>query len=142
MYTCIIFFQHCKCLAACLLSGYNVQHVRVPVFLTIFSSCWAPGRTRHSQICWLIDLTYVRHSLTNIPIRVFITRRSLFNRENASYPLFFRGGVHIPLLCPASTCVCVCAVNAGGCVIDLLVQGWASTSSLFVPGHRKQCKHR
>ena len=38
---------------------------------------------------------------------------------------FLRGGVHISLLCPPSSCVCMCAVNAGGCVIDLLVQGWA-----------------
>ena len=42
---------------------------------------------------------------------------------------FFRRGVHISLFCPPSTCVCMCAVNAGGCVIDLFVQGWVSTSS-------------
>ena len=44
---------------------------------------------------------------------------------------FFRGGVHISLLCPPSTCVWMCAVNAGWCVIDLLVQGWTSTCSLL-----------
>ena len=27
--------------------------------------------------------------------------------------------------------MCMCTVNAGGCVINLLVQGWASTSSLL-----------
>ena len=40
------------------------------------------------------------------------------------------GGVH-DSLCPPSTCACMCAVNAGGCKIDLLDQGWASTSSLL-----------
>ena len=35
------------------------------------------------------------------------------------------------MLCPLFTCVCMCAVNSGGCVIDLLVQGWASTSALL-----------
>ena len=46
-------------------------------------------------------------------------------------PYYFRRGVHISLLCPPSTCVCMCAVNAGRCVIDLFVQDWASTSSLL-----------
>ena len=77
-----------------------------------------------------IDLTYLRDSLTNIRIRVLSQGRPSF-RENASYYYFFRGGVHISLFCPPSTCVCMCAVNAGGCVIDLFVQGWASTSSLL-----------
>ena len=44
---------------------------------------------------------------------------------------FFRSEVHISLLCPPSTCACMCAVNAGGCVIDLFVQGCSSTSSLL-----------
>ena len=44
---------------------------------------------------------------------------------------FFKGGVHISLLFPPSTCVCMCAVNAGRCVIDLFVQGWTSTSCLL-----------
>ena len=82
-----------------------------------------------------IDLTYLRDSLTltNIRIRVFRTRHS-------PYYFFFGGGggrVHISLLCPPSTCACMSAVNAWGCVIDLLVHG---CHQLFVSGHRKQCK--
>ena len=49
-------------------------------------------------------------------------------------PYNFRGGVHVSLLCPPSTCVCMCVVNAGGCVIDLLVQGWAWNHKLFTVG--------
>ena len=78
-----------------------------------------------------IDLTYLRDSLTNIRIRVLSPGRPSLGRMPHSPYYFFRGGVHISLLCPPSTCVCMCAVNAGGCVIDLFVQGWASTSSLL-----------
>ena len=78
-----------------------------------------------------IDLTYLRDSLTNIRIRVLSPGRPSLGRMSHSPYYFFRGGVHISLLCPPSTCVCMCAVNAGGCVIDLFVQGWASTSSLL-----------
>ena len=77
-----------------------------------------------------IDLTYLRDSLTNIRIRVLSPGRPSLGRMPHS-PYFFRGGVHVSLFCPPSTCVCMCAVNAGGCVIDLFVQGWASTSSLL-----------
>ena len=78
-----------------------------------------------------IDLTYLRDSLTNIRIRVLSPGRPSLGRMPHSPYYFFRGGVHISLFCPPSTCVCMCAVNAGGCVIDLFVQGWASTSSLL-----------
>ena len=78
-----------------------------------------------------IDLTYLRDSLTNIRIRVLSPGRPSLGRMPHSPYYFFRGGVHISLLCPPSTCVCMCAVNTGGCVIDLFVQGWASTSSLL-----------
>ena len=81
-----------------------------------------------------IDLTYLRDSLTNIRIRVLSPGRPSLGRMPHSPYYFLRGGVHISLLCPPSTCVYmhVCAaVNAGGCVIDLFVQGWASTSSLL-----------
>ena len=79
-----------------------------------------------------IDLTYLRDSLTNIRIRVLSPGRpSLGRMPHSPYYFFFRVGVHISLFCPPSTCVCMCAVNAGGCVFDLFVQGWASTSSLL-----------
>ena len=78
-----------------------------------------------------IDLTYLRDSLTDFRIRVLSPRRPSLGRMPHSPCYFFRGGVHIFLLCPPSTCVCMRAVNAGGCVIDLLVQGWASTSPLL-----------
>ena len=79
-----------------------------------------------------IDLTYFRDSLTNILIQVFIIRPSLFRKECLIAPTnFFMGGVYISLLCPSSTCVCICAVSVRGYVIDLPVQGWASTSSLL-----------
>ena len=91
-----------------------------------------------------IDLTYLRDSLTNVCIRVLSPGCPSLGRICRIAPTnFSRGGVHISLLCPSSTCVCMCALNAGGCVIDLLVQGWASTSSLLcLHDHRKQCKHR
>ena len=69
--------------------------------------------------------------MTNIRIRVLSPGRPSLGRMPHSPYYFFRGGVHISLFCPPSTCVCMCAVNAGGCVIDLFVQGWASTSSLL-----------
>ena len=72
--------------------------------------------------------------MTNIRIRVLSPGRPSLGRMPQPLLFFFfsfRGGVHISLLCPPSTCVCMCALNAGGCVIDLLVQGWASTSSLL-----------
>ena len=78
-----------------------------------------------------IDLTYLRDSLTNIRIRVLSPGHPSLGRMPHSPYYFFRAGVHISLFCPPSTCVCMCAVNAGGCVIDLFVQGWASTSSLL-----------
>ena len=78
-----------------------------------------------------IDLSYLRDSLTNIHIQVLSPGRPSLGRMPHSPFYFCRGRVHISLLCPPSTCVCMCAVNAGGCVIDLLVQGWASTSSLL-----------
>ena len=71
---------------------------------------------------------------THWPTSVFEYYRQavpLLGRMPHSPYYFFRGGVHISLLCPPSTCVCMCAVNAGGCVIDPFVQGWASTSSLL-----------
>ena len=69
-----------------------------------------------------IDLTlYLRDSLTNICIQVLSPGRPSLGRMPHSPYYFFRGGVHISLLCPPSTCVCMCAVNAGGCVIDLFV---------------------
>ena len=38
------------------------------------------------------------------------------------------------LLCPPSTCVCMCAVNSGGCITGL--------QQLFiVPGHRNKTNH-
>ena len=78
-----------------------------------------------------IDRIHMRDSLTNIRIRVLSPGRPSLRRMPHSPYYFFRGGVHISLFCPPSTCVCMCAVNAGGCVIDLFVQGWASTSSLL-----------
>ena len=101
-------------------------------FWTFFflSSCWAPGRTR--WICWLYwSYTYLRDSLTNIHIRVLSPGCPSLGRMPHSHYYFVGGGVYISLLCPPSTCVCMCAVNAGGCVIDLFVQGCASTSSLL-----------
>ena len=72
---------------------------------------------------------------THWPTSVFEYYRQavplLGRMPHSPYYFFFRGGVHISLFCPPSTCVCMCAVNAGGCVIDLFVQGWASTSSLL-----------
>ena len=97
----------------------------LPSFL---SSCWAPAGLDGFVGC--IDLTYLRDSLTNIRIRVLSPGRPSLGKIHHSLYHFFRGGVHISLLCPPSTCVCMYVVSAGGCVIDLLVQGWASTSSL------------
>ena len=79
-----------------------------------------------------IDLTYLRDSLTNIRIRILSPGHpSLGRMPHSLYYFIVRGGVHISLLCPPSTCLCMCAVNAGGCVIDLFVHGWTSTSSLL-----------
>ena len=66
-----------------------------------------------------IDPTYLRDSLTNIRIRVLSPGRPSLGRMPHSPYYFFRGGVHISLLCPPSTCVCMCAVNAGACVTYL-----------------------
>ena len=100
---------------------------------TFFSSFLLPVGHPAGQdgfVC-CIDLSYLRDSLTNIRIRVLSQGCPSLGRMPHSPYYYFRGGVHISLLCPPSTCVCMCAVNAGGCVIDLLVQGWASTSSLL-----------
>ena len=61
--------------------------------------------------------------MTNIRIRVLSPGRPSLGRMPHSPYYFFRGGVHISLFCPPSTCVCMCAVNAGGCVIDLFCPG-------------------
>ena len=78
-----------------------------------------------------INLTYLRDSLTNIHIRVLSPGRPSLGRMPHSPYCFLRGGEHISLFCPPSTCVCMCAVNAGECVIDLFVKGWASTCPLL-----------
>ena len=69
--------------------------------------------------------------MTNIHIRVLSPGRPSLGRIPHNPYYFFRGGVHISPFCPPSTCVFMCAVNAGGCVIDLFVQGWATTRSLL-----------
>ena len=79
-----------------------------------------------------INLTYLRDSLTNIRIRVLSPGHPSLGRMPHT-PTIFLGAEYISpcFALPPLAYTCMCAVNAGGCVIDLFVQGWASTSSLL-----------
>ena len=66
--------------------------------------------------------------MTNISVFECLSpgRPSLGTMPHSHY--FFRGGLHISLLCPPITCVCMCA---GGYVTSLLVQDSVSTRFLL-----------
>ena len=103
-----------------------IEKVRYFVFLL-------PVGTRQDSAVSLavLILLILKDSLTNIRNRVLSPGRpSLGGMPHNPY-YFLRAELHFSLLFRPSTCVCMCAVNAGGCVIDLLVQDWASSSSLL-----------
>ena len=107
---------------------HTVNNVKVPIIVE--SALYPEIPAVHRIMC------YAQWPLSSIALQILTTCPTQeFVGQSHDQDQMFPSGQTSPRQnkspCSPSTCVCMCAVNAGGCDIDLLFHGWASTSSFM-----------